>query len=120
MRPELRRQIEEHMNRRIAALEAQLRERDEQLAKARKALEVYAQDYDHERRYSMWDGGSRARQTLATLATTPDARTGAGEDWTPNGLHRPTLMAVAEHFEDLGSQRFPNMLRALAEPQEKP
>ena len=31
------------------------------------ALEWYAKDYDHERKCSQWDGGAKARATLAAL-----------------------------------------------------
>jgi hypothetical protein len=39
----------------------------DQLARARKALEWYAKDYDHDRGYSMWDGGAAARLALSEM-----------------------------------------------------
>ena len=116
---------------RIAALEAQLRERDEQIAKARGALKIF-------------DPIAALTAVHAALALTPDARTGEGErgvdpkldtpsEWTPDGLHRPTIEACIKAIGEPGygvcdysagkEEAIRNALddiRALAEPQEKP
>ena len=151
----------------VASLEDELEDKDEQIAKAREALLIalpYVEDALPVYEYALSDETAKANivcrhvaQIRAALATIPDAetvetnaegmgvlrlssgitlvaeppaRTGAGEEWTPDGLHRPTIEACsvlaqtdADARYDEGSEplwSFANRLRALAGPQEKP